>query len=172
MLWKRNETENDMEMLIKILNCLMHLAGGTCDGKLIAYPLPTLHDEYDELVSSYHRQKLAATFLLSDDQVTKQLLPMVLDFVNDIQQKDVAEVASRCIAALVPRLSGSIKKTQIIRIGIEKGDVSQAAGSRLICCWVLGLLTASTLLSEADIESLFFQKARRRPSTDASDFLS
>ncbi|KDO24179.1 hypothetical protein SPRG_10607 [Saprolegnia parasitica CBS 223.65] len=158
MLWKRNETENDMEMLIKILNCLMHLAGGTCDGKLIAYPLPTLHDEYDELVSSYHRQKLAATFLLSDDQVTKQLLPMVLDFVNDIQQKDVAEVASRCIAALVPRLSGSIKKTQIIRIGIEKGDVSQAAGSRLICCWVLGLLTASTLLSEADIESLFFQK--------------
>ncbi|OQS00989.1 hypothetical protein ACHHYP_02046 [Achlya hypogyna] len=161
MVWKRNETENDMDILVEILNCLMHLAGDTVAGKLLSYPLPALHEEYDQLIAAYNREKQAAVFLLSEEQVTKQLLPMVLDFVNDIQQKDVAEVASRCIAAIVPRLSGSVKKTQaraIIRIGIEKGDVSQAAGSRLICCWVLGVLTASTLLSEQDIESLFFQK--------------
>ncbi|OQS01993.1 hypothetical protein THRCLA_05589 [Thraustotheca clavata] len=158
MLWKKNEVENDPDILVEIFSCLMHLASDTVSGRYIEYPLPTLHEEYDDLIKVYNAEKQTATFILSNEQVTKQLLPMALDFVNDIQQKEVAEVASRVIAAIVPRLSGSVKKTQIIRIGIEKGDVSQAAGSRLICCWILGVLTASTLLSEQDIEGLFFQK--------------
>lgn len=47
---------------------------------------------------------------------------------------------------------------QILRVAIDKGDVSQPPGSRLICCLLLGAVTAQNMLSPQDIEGLFFQK--------------
>jgi serine/threonine-protein phosphatase 4 regulatory subunit 4 len=47
---------------------------------------------------------------------------------------------------------------KIIRVAMEKGDVSQTPGSRLTCCFVLGAITAMGLLSAQDIEGLYFQK--------------
>ncbi|KAF0685003.1 Aste57867_23032 [Aphanomyces stellatus] len=157
-VWKKNETENDAELLKSVFTCVQSLASVTADGKIITYPMTTLFEEFDMEMKAYVKEKQTAVFLLSEDQVTRQILPLVLEFVHDLQQKDHAESASQCIAATIPRLTGSVKKTQIIRIGIEKGDVSQGAGSRLICCLILGVLTASNLLSEQDIDGLFFQK--------------
>ncbi|RHY56606.1 hypothetical protein DYB34_003827 [Aphanomyces astaci] len=162
-VWKKGEAENDVDIINEVFTCLQNLASITCDGKIITYPMTSLFEEFDAMMRQYHEEKVTAVFLLTDDQVTKQLLPLVLEFVHELQVKDHAEVASHCVAAMIPRLSGSLKKTQIIRIGIEKGDVSQGAGSRLICCLILGVLTASTLLSEQDIDGLFFQKVRQHP---------
>ncbi|RHY00733.1 hypothetical protein DYB36_003071 [Aphanomyces astaci] len=159
-VWKKGEAENDVDIINEVFTCLQNLASITCDGKIITYPMTSLFEEFDAMMRQYHEEKVTAVFLLTDDQVTKQLLPLVLEFVHELQVKDHAEVASHCVAAMIPRLSGSLKKTQIIRIGIEKGDVSQGAGSRLICCLILGVLTASTLLSEQDIDGLFFQKVK------------
>ncbi|CAK4712315.1 hypothetical protein LEN26_013332 [Aphanomyces euteiches] len=157
-VWKTSEAENDAEMLKEVFTCVQHLASVTADGKIVTYPMTTLFEKFDANMKAYQKEKLSSVFLLTEDQVTKQLLPLILDFVHDLQHKDHAESASQCIAATIPRLSCSLKKTQIIRIGIEKGDVSQGAGSRLICCLILGTLTASELLSEQDIDGLFFQK--------------
>ncbi|KAF4136939.1 hypothetical protein GN958_ATG13929 [Phytophthora infestans] len=159
-VWQKYESEinADAAVLLELFNGLASLACATVDGKVLSYPTVTLHEEYAQQLETCWTEKKNAVFLLSDEQVTKLLVPFALDIIADIQQKDYAEEASSVVVALLPRIGTALKKTQILRVAIEKGDVSQTPGSRLICCLVLGAVTALNLLSAPDIEGLYFQK--------------
>ncbi|KAF1332081.1 hypothetical protein FI667_g3922, partial [Globisporangium splendens] len=61
-------------------------------------------------------EKNNAVFLLSDEQVAKLLVPLALDTVSEIQQKDYAEDASLAVIASLSRLGGSLKKTQMMAL--------------------------------------------------------
>ncbi|RHY32709.1 hypothetical protein DYB32_002312 [Aphanomyces invadans] len=109
----KGETDNDVEIINEVFTCIQNLASVTADGKIITYPMTSLFEEFDASLRQYNDEKVTAVFLLTEDQVTKQLLPLVLEFVHELQLKDHAEVASHCVAAMIPRLSGSLKKTQV-----------------------------------------------------------
>ncbi|KAE9028369.1 hypothetical protein PF011_g1614 [Phytophthora fragariae] len=159
-VWQKYESEMnaDPAVLLELFKGLASLACATVDGKVLSYPVVTFHEEYAEQLEACRTEKKNAVFLLSDEQVAKLLVPFALDIIAEIQQKDYAEEASLAVIALLPRIGTSLKKTQILRVAIEKGDVSQPPGSRLICCFVLGAITALNLLSAPDIEGLYFQK--------------
>ncbi|ETN11085.1 hypothetical protein PPTG_22648 [Phytophthora nicotianae INRA-310] len=159
-VWQKYESEMnaDVAVLLELFKGLASLACATVDGKVLSYPTVTFHDEYAHQLETCWTEKKNAVFLLSDEQVTKLLVPFALDIIAEIQQKDFAEEASSVVIALLPRIGTALKKTQILRVAIEKGDVSQTPGSRLICCFILGAVTALNLLSAPDIEGLYFQK--------------
>ncbi|KAG6609724.1 Protein phosphatase 2A regulatory subunit A [Phytophthora cinnamomi] len=159
-VWQKYESEMnaDPAVLLELFKGLASLACATVDGKVLSYPVVTFHEEYAQQLEACRTEKKDVVFLLSDEQVAKLLVPFALDIIAEIQQKDYAEEASLAVIALLPRLGASLKKTQILRVAIEKGDVSQTPGSRLICCFVLGAITALNLLSAPDIEGLYFQK--------------
>ncbi|DBA02891.1 TPA: hypothetical protein N0F65_005918 [Lagenidium giganteum] len=154
----KHESEANSNVIHEMFKGISSLACATVDGKVLGFPMIALHDEYEQQLKACREEKKDAVYLLSDEQVTKLLVPLTLDIVSEIQQKDYAEAASLSIIATLPRLGGGLKKTQVIRVAIEKGDVSQAPGSRLICCLLLGAVTALNLLSTQDIEGLYFQK--------------
>ncbi|KAL4095759.1 hypothetical protein PRIC1_009131 [Phytophthora ramorum] len=159
-VWQKHESEMnaDPAVLLELFKGLASLACATMDGKLLSYPVVTYHDEYAQQLETCRTEKKNVVFLLTDEQVTKLLVPFALDIIAEIQQKDYAEEASLAVIALLPRIGTALKKTQILRVAIEKGDVSQTPGSRLICCFILGAVTALNLLSAPDIEGLYFQK--------------
>ncbi|ETI43740.1 hypothetical protein F441_11273 [Phytophthora nicotianae CJ01A1] len=159
-VWQKYESEMnaDVAVLLELFKGLASLACATVDGKVLSYPTVTFHDEYAHQLETCWTEKKNAVFLLSDEQITKLLVPFALDIIAEIQQKDFAEEASSVVIALLPRIGTALKKTQILRVAIEKGDVSQTPGSRLICCFILGAVTALNLLSAPDIEGLYFQK--------------
>ncbi|KAL4151942.1 hypothetical protein PRNP1_008878 [Phytophthora ramorum] len=159
-VWQKYESEMnaDPAVLLELFKGLASLACATMDGKLLSYPVVTFHDEYAQQLETCRTEKKNVVFLLTDEQVTKLLVPFALDIIAEIQQKDYAEEASLAVIALLPRIGTALKKTQILRVAIEKGDVSQTPGSRLICCFILGAVTALNLLSAPDIEGLYFQK--------------
>ncbi|KAF1795318.1 HEAT, type 2 [Phytophthora cactorum] len=162
-VWQKYESEMnaDSAVLLELFKGLASLACATVDGKVLSYPTVTFHEEYAQQLETCWAEKKDAVFLLSDEQITKLLVPFALDIITEIQQKDYAEEASSVVVALLPRIGSALKKTQvqnILRVAIEKGDVSQTPGSRLICCFVLGAVTALNLLSAPDIEGLYFQK--------------
>ncbi|TYZ62534.1 hypothetical protein PybrP1_012716 [[Pythium] brassicae (nom. inval.)] len=158
--WQKCEADlsNSGAVLLEIFRGISSLACATVDGKVLSVPTVSFHDEYMEQLAANREEKKDAVFLLSDEQVAKLLVPLALDIVAEIQSKDYAEAASVAVIALLSRLGGGLKKTQILRVAIDKGDVSQPPGSRLICCLLLGAVTAQGLLSPQDIEGLFFQK--------------
>ncbi|OWZ21991.1 hypothetical protein PHMEG_0003360 [Phytophthora megakarya] len=159
-VWQKYESEMnaDPAVLLELFKGLASLACATVDGKVVSYPTVTFHDDYAHQLENCRAEKKNVVFLLSDEQVAKMLVPFALDIIAEIQQKDFAEEASLSIIALLPRVGTALKKTQILRVAIEKGDVSQTPGSRLICCFILGAITALNLLSAPDIEGLYFQK--------------
>ncbi|TMW68813.1 hypothetical protein Poli38472_006281 [Pythium oligandrum] len=159
-IWQKCEAETSANSILplEILKALAALTCATVEGKVLSNPAVSLHEEYSQQLEICQEEKKSAIFLLTEEQVAKQLVPLVLDFIGDTHQKDYAEIASLAVIACLHRLAGSVKKTQIIRVAMEKGDVSQPPGSRLICCMVLGAVTALSLLSPQDIEGLYFQK--------------
>lgn len=159
-VWQKYEpeTNGDSAVFYELFKALAGLACATVDGKVLGYPTVTFHDEYAQQLGECWEEKKNAVFLLSNEQVTKLLVPFALDVISEIQQKDYAVEASLALVALLPRIGTAIKKTQILRVAIEKGDVSQTPGSRLICCIVLGAVTALNLVSAPDIEGLYLQK--------------
>uniref|UniRef100_K3WPS6 TOG domain-containing protein n=1 Tax=Globisporangium ultimum (strain ATCC 200006 / CBS 805.95 / DAOM BR144) TaxID=431595 RepID=K3WPS6_GLOUD len=164
--WQKCESETNANsaVLQEIFKGITSLACATVDGKVLSFPTASFHHEYTQRIESCREEKKNAVFLLSDEQVAKLLVPLALDMVSEIQQKDYAEDASLAVIASLSRLGGSLKKTQarnmykVLRVAIDKGDVSQPPGSRLICCLLLGAVTAQKLLTSQDIEGLFFQK--------------
>jgi hypothetical protein len=82
------------------------------DGKVLSFPTASFHHEYTQRIESCREEKKNAVFLLSDEQVAKLLVPLALDMVSEIQQKDYAEDASLAVIASLSRLGGSLKKTQ------------------------------------------------------------
>eukprot|EP00644_Phytophthora_capsici_P000211 jgi/Phyca11/100476/e_gw1.4.372.1 len=159
-VWQKYEleTNTDSAVLLGLLKGLASLACATVDGKVLSYPTVTFHEQYAEQLEECRTETKNAVYLLSDEQVTKLLAPFALEIITEIQQKDYAEEASLVVVALLPRIGTALKKTQILRVAIEKGDVSQTPGSRLICCFILGAITALNLLSAPDIEGLYLQK--------------
>ncbi|POM75959.1 Hypothetical protein PHPALM_6858 [Phytophthora palmivora] len=159
-VWQKFESEMnaDAAVLFELFKGLASLACATVDGKVVSYPTVTFHEEYAQQLETCRTEKKNVVFLLSGEQVAKMLVPFALDIISEIQQKDFAEEASLSVVALLPRIGTALKKTQILRVAIEKGDVSQTPGSSLICCFILGAITALNLLSAPDIEGLYFQK--------------
>ncbi|POM77835.1 Hypothetical protein PHPALM_4716 [Phytophthora palmivora] len=147
-----SEMNADAAVLFELFKGLASLACATVDGKVVSYPTVTFHEEYAQQLETCRTEKKNVVFLLSDEQVAKMLAPFALDIISEIQQKDFAEEASLSVVALLPRIGTALKKTQILRVAIEKGDVSQTPRSRLICCFILGAITALNLLSAPDIE--------------------
>ncbi|KAF1793513.1 HEAT, type 2 [Phytophthora cactorum] len=100
-----------------ILDCMKvrqagMLACATVDGKVLSYPTVTFHEEYAQQLETCWAEKKDAVFLLSDEQITKLLVPFALDIITEIQQKDYAEEASSVVVALLPRIGSALKKTQ------------------------------------------------------------
>jgi hypothetical protein len=163
-MWQKMEADNpsnsgsNAALQLEIFQALSHLARATVDGKVLSCPSVCFHEDFVRQLNATREDKCDAVFLLSDEQIAKQLVPLALDFVSETHQKDLAEAACATIISSLPRLAGTIKKTQIIRVAMEKGDVSQPPGSRLICCLLLGAVTAFNLLSPQDIEGLYFHK--------------
>ncbi len=121
-VWKTNEEAHDVDIWIETLRAMTRLVSAAAAERSshhghpmhLVYPLTTtLDEEYQEHVCAYHREREHTVFLLTDDQVTKLVLPVMLDFVHDVQQKDIAEAAAQCIAAVIPRVGSSLKKTQV-----------------------------------------------------------
>ncbi|RLN14450.1 hypothetical protein BBJ28_00002727 [Nothophytophthora sp. Chile5] len=159
-VWQKYESEMNANpaVLLEIFKGLASLACATVDGKVLSFPTVEFHEAFAQQVEICREEKKNAVFLLTDEQVAKLLVPLALDLIAEIQQKDHAEEASLSVIALLPRIGTTLKKTQILRVAIEKGDVSQTPGSRLICCLVLGAVTALNLLPAPDIEGLYFHK--------------
>ncbi|KAL8008162.1 putative serine/threonine-protein phosphatase 4 regulatory subunit 4 [Plasmopara halstedii] len=159
-VWQKYESELNANsaVLSELFRALASLSCTTVDGKALRFPKVTFHEEYAQQLEACLEEKKNAVFLLSEEQVIKLLVPFALDIIAEIQQKDQAEEASLALVALLPRVGTAIKKTQILRLAMEKGDVSQTPGSRLICCFVLGAVTALNLVAAPDIEGLYFQK--------------
>lgn len=161
LIWQKTEGNANSILPLEICKAIAALACATVDGKVLLHPTIAFHAEFTTQLDHWTEEKKQAVFLLSDEQVAKQLIPLALEFVGDVQQKDFAEAISLAVIACLPRLgSGTIKKTQLIRVAMDKGDVSQTPGSRLVCCFLLGAITALNLLSSQDIEGLFLQKVR------------
>ncbi|POM77881.1 Hypothetical protein PHPALM_4669 [Phytophthora palmivora] len=156
-----SEMNADAAVLFELFKGLAGLACTTVDGKVVSYPTVTFHEEFAQQLETCRTEKKNVLFFLSDEQVAKMLVPFALDIISEIQQKNFAEEASLSVVALLPRIGTALKKTQILRVAIEKGDVSQIPGSRLICCFILGAITALNLLSAPVIEGLYFQKVRK-----------
>ncbi|GMF62691.1 unnamed protein product [Phytophthora fragariaefolia] len=92
---------------------LASLACATVDGKVLSYPVVTFHEAYAQQLETCRTERKNVVFLLSDEQVTKLLVPFALDIIAEIQQKDYAEEASLAVIALLPRIGASLKKTQV-----------------------------------------------------------
>lgn len=103
----------DPAVLHELFKCLASLACATVDGKVLSYPTVTFHEEYAQQLETCRTEKKNAVFLLSDEQVTKLLVPFALDIIAEIQQKDYAEEASLAVVALLPRIGTALKKTQV-----------------------------------------------------------
>ncbi|RLN69805.1 hypothetical protein BBJ28_00007688 [Nothophytophthora sp. Chile5] len=163
-VWQKYESEMNANpaVLLEIFKGLASLACATVDGKVLSFPTVEFHEAFAQRVEVCREEKKSAVFLLTDEQVAKLLVPLALDLIAEIQQKDYAEEASLSVIALLPRIGTTLKKTQVsvnaFSLAIEKGDVSQTPGSRLICCLVLGAVTALNLLPAPDIEGLYFHK--------------
>lgn len=100
-------------MLLEIFKGIVSLACATVDGKVLSFPTVSFYEEYMQQVEMCREEKKNAIFLLSDEQVVKLLVPLALDMVTDIQQKDFAEAASLAVIASLSRLGGALKKTQV-----------------------------------------------------------
>lgn len=165
-MWQKCEAEGTSHtaasaagvLQLEIFHALSSLASATVDGKVLNWPTVSFHDEFSREIEQTREERANTVYLLTDEQVAKQLMPLALDLVSEIQQKELAEAASLAVIASLPRLNGTIKKTQFIRVAMDKGDVSQPPGSRLICCLLLGAVTAFNLLTPQDIEGLYLQK--------------
>lgn len=83
------------------------------DGKVLSFPTVSFHHEYTQQLDVCREEKKNAVFLLSDEQVTKLLVPLALDMITEIHHKDYAEEASLAVIASLSRLGGSLKKTQV-----------------------------------------------------------
>lgn len=96
--------------------------------------------------------------LLSNEQVLNQLLPVVLDFVDETVHKEHAEIASNALISSIARIGSATENAKILRVALGKGDVSQTAGSRLLCCLLLGAMIAIRVIPAKDIEDLLLNK--------------
>lgn len=107
------ETNHNSAVILEIFKGVASLASATVDGKVLSFPVMAFHDEYAQHLEHCKEERKDAVFLLSDEQVIKQLVPLALDLVTETQQKDYAEVASLSIIASLPRIAGALKKTQV-----------------------------------------------------------
>ncbi|GAB9462655.1 hypothetical protein Gpo141_00000143 [Globisporangium polare] len=117
--WQKCESEtinNSSAVLLEIFKGIVSLACATVDGKVLSFPTVSFFEEYTQQVEVCREEKKNAIFLLSDEQVAKLLVPLALDMVTDIQQKDFAEVASLAVIASLSRLGGALKKTQMMAL--------------------------------------------------------
>ncbi|KAG6977206.1 hypothetical protein JG688_00000585 [Phytophthora aleatoria] len=114
-VWQKYESEMnaDSAVLLELFKGLASLACATVDGKVLSYPTVTFHEEYAQQLETCWAEKKDAVFLLSDEQITKLLVPFALDIITEIQQKDYAEEASSVVVALLPRIGSALKKTQV-----------------------------------------------------------
>lgn len=107
------ETSHNSAVIQEIFKGVASLASATVDGKVLSFPIMAFHDEYTQHLELCKEERRDAVFLLSDEQVIKQLVPLALDLVTETQQKDYADVASLSIIASLPRIAGALKKTQV-----------------------------------------------------------
>ncbi|KAL0587089.1 hypothetical protein ABG067_003429 [Albugo candida] len=156
--WSNRQQEDASAISFEILSALGELANATVDGKVISLPAATYYEEYNEgLLRSYQRKK-ETTMLLSNEQVSNQLLPVVLDFVDETVHKEHAEIASNALISSIARIGSATENAKILRVAVGKGDVSQTAGSRLLCCLLLGAMIAIRVIPAKDIEDLLLNK--------------
>lgn len=122
--WQKCESDTNntnTTVLLEIFKGITSLACATVDGKVLDIPVVSFHDEYTQQMDASREEKKDAVFLLSDEQVAKLLVPLALDMVAEIQQKDYAETASMAVIASLTRLGGALKKTQV-RHRTNRGD--------------------------------------------------
>jgi hypothetical protein len=100
-------------VLLELFKGLSTLPCATVDGKVLSFPTAAFHDDYIQQVELCNEEKKNAVFLLTEEQVIKLVVPLALDFVAEIQQKDYAEAASQAVIASLPRIGNTLKKTQV-----------------------------------------------------------
>lgn len=125
--WHKCEADmnNSAAVVLEIFRGISSLACATVDGKVLDTPSVSFHEEYQEQLEASRQERKDAVFLLSDEQVTKLLVPLVLDIVAEIQSKDYSEAASLAVIASLSRMGGTLKKTQ----------VRARSGSHEFCQW-------------------------------------
>lgn len=114
-VWQKCESEQTASaaVLLELFKGLSTLPCATVDGKVLSFPTAAFHDEYVQQVESCNEEKKNAVFLLTEEQVVKLVVPLALDFVAEIQQKDYAEAASQAVIASLTRIGSALKKTQV-----------------------------------------------------------
>nr|CCA20917.1 conserved hypothetical protein [Albugo laibachii Nc14] len=156
--WKNRQLEDSSAICFEILKTLGELANTTVDGKVISLPAATYYEEYNERLLRSNQKKKETLMLLSNEQILNQLLPLVLDFVEETHEKEHAEVASNALISSIARIGSATKNAKILRVAVGKGDVTETAGSRLLCCLLLGAVIAMRLIPIRDIEDVFLEK--------------
>jgi hypothetical protein len=89
------------------------LASATLDGKVLSLPNISFHEEYTTQLETNKQERKNAVYLLSEEQVSKLIVPLALEFLSETHHKDYADVVSQCVIATLPRLGGGFKKTQV-----------------------------------------------------------
>lgn len=114
-VWQKCESEQHASaaVLLELFKGLSTLPCATVDGKVLSFPTAAFHDDYVQQVELCNEEKKNAVFLLTEEQVIKLVVPLALDFVAEIQQKDYAEAASQAVIASLPRIGSTLKKTQV-----------------------------------------------------------
>lgn len=114
-VWQKCESDHSANwtVLLEVFKGLSRLPCATVDGKVLSFPTAAFHDDFERQLELCNEEKKNAVFLLSDEQVAKLVVPLALDLVSEIQQKDHAEAASQAVIAALPRIGGALKKTQV-----------------------------------------------------------